>query len=213
MKADAHIAVLTGDLVASTALGTDKIAQAFEALEACAATQAGWFGAPLHFTRHRGDGWQVVLARPECALRSALAFRAALKARDGALDSYIGAAEGEGPDKIGADLNYETNEVFIKSGAALSWAKTNEDWVRMEYNPKGPLSAAFMLADRISRDWTQPQAAAILPFLAPVHVPTATDVAAQLGKSRQAVSKALDAARYDALLLALQSIEHEQVNA
>lgn len=207
MKTDTPIAVLTGDLVASTALSRDQISVAFSALRDCAELQARWQGAPLHFTRHRGDGWQVVLAQPKYALRSALAFRAALRAKSGTLDTYIGAAEGNRPATLHPDLNYETEAVFVASGTALDWAKSNEDAVRMEFNPHGPLNAAFILADRISRDWTQPQAAAIAPFLAPVDVPTATDVADRLGKSRQAVSKALDAARYPALLQALTSLE------
>lgn len=207
MKPDTPIAVLTGDLVASTALSRDQISVAFSALKDCAELQARWQGAPLHFTRHRGDGWQVVLAQPKYALRSALAFRAALRAKSGTLDTYIGAAEGKRPATLHPDLNYETEAVFVASGTALDWAKSNEDAVRMEFKPHGPLNAAFILADRISRDWTQAQAAAIAPFLAPVHVPTATDVADRLGKSRQAVSKALDAARYPALLQALTSLE------
>ena len=67
-----HIAVLTGDLVHSTELGPKGIEAAFGALQRCAEDQENWYGKPLHFTRHRGDGWQVALAKPEYALRSAL---------------------------------------------------------------------------------------------------------------------------------------------
>ena len=63
------IAVLTGDLVASTTLGEARIARAFQALADSAALQAAWHGAPLRFTRHRGDGWQVALARPARSVR------------------------------------------------------------------------------------------------------------------------------------------------
>lgn len=213
MATDTHIAVLTGDLVASTALGNDKIAQAFEALEACAATQAGWFGAPLHFTRHRGDGWQVVLARPECALRSALAFRAALKARDGALDSYISIAEGDAPDRIGDDLNSHSEKVFVDSGHGLDELKDTATPLRIIHASLGAYDAATILADHLSQDWTQAQATAILPTLAPDFDLNYTTLGKSLGKSRQAVTKALSSAGHDFLSLALETLEQEKRRA
>ena len=70
------------------------IARAFAALGACGDLMEPLNGAPLHLTRHRGDGWQAVLVRPELALRAALAFKAALRAEGAEFDSYIGIAEG-----------------------------------------------------------------------------------------------------------------------
>ena len=117
-----RIAVLTGDLVHSTELGPEKIERAFKALEDCAQVQEAWHGAPLHFTRHRGDGWQVVLARPEMALRSALAFRAALRAEGEEFDSYVGISDGNASQPIGPNLNSEISEVFHEAGSALEEA-------------------------------------------------------------------------------------------
>jgi len=207
MNAARKIAVLTGDLVGSGRIGPEKVARAFRALEACAATQERWMGAPLNFTRQRGDGWQVALARPEMALRSALAFRAALRAEGDAFDSYMSIAEGAAPDPIERDLNRHTEEVFVRSGQGLDDLKKLRFPVRMRHDSLGPVGAATILADRLSQGWTQTQAIAILPTLAPDYHGTYTDIAKRLGKSRQAVTKSLAAAANETLDVALATLE------
>ena len=206
MNHDISIAVLTGDLVHSTELGPDKIDRAFEALEACAARLEGWQGHALHFSRHRGDGWQVVLMRPEQALRCALAFRASLRALGDEFDTYIGIAEGRNDGPIGRDLNDETGPVFVSSGSTLAIPQYVGP-MRMAHAAKGPMDAVTHLADQLSMGWTPPQAAAVLPFLDPHSSPSYTQVAKALGKSRQAVKKAVDAAHLPALIYALNSLE------
>ncbi len=191
-------------------LGASKIARAFRALQSCAETQRAWMGADLHFSRHRGDGWQVVLARPEMALRSALAFRAALRAEGEEFDSYISVAEGPAPDSIAPDLNTQTEEVFASSGQGLDDLKKTRLPVRMGHSSFGPIDAATILADRLSQGWTRVQAAAILPTLAPDHDGTITEIARRLGKSRQAVSKSLAAAAQETVILALETLERSK---
>ena len=200
------IAVLTGDLVNSTDLGREKIKRAFRALEDCAAVQEDWHGAPLHFTRHRGDGWQVVLARPEMALRSALAFRAALRTEGVEFDSYMGIAEGQVEGEVGPDLNNETAPAFRNSGELLEDAKTHQT-SRILHGSAAALGAAGVLADHISRDWTPTQAQTVMPFLSPDPWPSYTEVAKALGKSRQAVAKSLEAGGMEPLNLALTCLE------
>ena len=200
------IAVITGDLVNSTELGREKIERAFTALEYCAEMQADWHGAPLHFTRHRGDGWQVVLAKPEMALRSALAFRAALRAEGREYDSYIGIAEGEVEGLIGPDLNAETAEVFTDSGDALAALKL-ELPQRIYFHTEDNTDAIAILADTISQDWTPSQAAAVLLSLDPTGSPSQTALGKTMGKSRQAVAKSLEAAKFTSLYLAINTLE------
>lgn len=204
------IAVITGDLVDSTSLGRAKIERAFEALEASAETQADWHGAPLHFTRHRGDGWQVVLAKPEMALRSALAFRAALRAEGSEFDSYMGLSIDNLEGPLENDLNNETEPAFRDSGNELDILKlVGPGW--MSFSGKGVLGAATILADNISKAWTPPQASAVLPFLSPSKVPTQSEVAEALGKTRQAVGKALEAANFEPIQFALKFIEEGEI--
>ncbi len=207
MNAIRKIAVLTGDLVGSGQIGPDRVDRAFRALEACAAAQERWMRAPLSFTRHRGDGWQVVLARPELALRSALAFRAALRAEGDEFDSYMSIAEGPAPDTINPDLNRHTEEVFVRSGQGLDDLKAFRLPGRIRHDSLGAIGAATILADRLSQGWTQTQAVAILPTLAPDHGGTYTDIAKRLGKSRQAVTKSLAAAAHETLDAALATLE------
>lgn len=202
------IAVITGDLVNSSKLGEDKIDLAFKALEANAHALARWHDAQLHFSRHRGDGWQVVLERPKLALRSALAFRAALRINGSEFDSYMGIVEGQVEGSVGPDLNDETAQVFVRSGMWLDWTKNTlaSGETRMAYEPETIFPAAI-LADYITKRWTPVQAEAILPFLAPGDPPSFTKVAEEIGKSRQAVTKSVEAAGLDALRAALTLIE------
>ncbi len=200
------IAVITGDLVGSTELGPEKIERAFAALSDCADAQADWHGASLHFTRHRGDGWQVALAKPEMALRSALAFRAALRAEGAEFDSYMGIAEGEVEGEVGSDLNSEASVVFTHSGWAADAAKKmNRQKLVLSYGEA--LYAAAVLVDEISQGWTPTQAQTILAAIHPTEKPNYTKIAEDLGKSRQAVTKSLEASSYEAILTALQFIE------
>lgn len=201
------IAVLTGDIVGSTALGPEKLERAFDALRDCAEMQAEWMGESLRFTRHRGDGWQVALAEPKYALRSALAFRAALRAEGSEFDSYIGIAEGEVSGPLEANLNDETDDVFATSGQLLEEVKEQDFTIKLAHASGGPIFAATLLADQISHEWTPTQAAAILPMMHPTKTITYTKVAESLGKTRQSVTKSLDAARYPHLKLALGHIE------
>ncbi|WP_417260940.1 hypothetical protein [Celeribacter sp.] len=209
------IAVLTGDLVNSTGLGPEKVERAFVALEDCAEMQAEWMGGQsLHFTRHRGDGWQVALAEPKYALRSALCFRAALRALGEEFDSYIGISEGDVEGEIGPDLNEETSVVFATSGMLLENAKKSE--LRFWYTSikekeedtlkGGEMSALIVFADILSRDWTEIQAQTLSQFL-PLKKPTQEEVGIKLKKSRQAIGKTLSATRFTEVLFALRMLE------
>ncbi|MBU0642869.1 MAG: hypothetical protein KJ731_20325 [Alphaproteobacteria bacterium] len=208
------IAVLTGDLVNSTGLGPTKIERAFAALEDCAATQAGWMGESLHFTRHRGDGWQVALVEPKYALRSALAFRAALRAEGSEFDSYIGIAEGDITGPLEANLNDQTDNVFTKSGQMLEWIKTEAHLeLTFGHAATGAKSACAILLGHMSQDWTPAQAAPLIRMLHPTDTPTYTEIAKALGKSRQAVAKALDSAGFRSIYAALNDLEGDESHA
>ena len=206
------IAVLTGDIVGSTALGAEKLERAMAALAECAEVQADWHGESLRFTRNRGDGWQVVLARPEMALRSALAFRAALRAEGSEFDSYLAIAVADTHIAIADDLNAETGAAFVHSGAHLDWMKTEAGTPRIFIYPETSATAAAILADHVSQNWTPPQANAMRIMLAPNDQTSYTDVARLLGKSRQAVTKSLEAAGQEPILMALGIIEDEIAN-
>lgn len=206
-----HIAVLTGDIIGSTQMAPADLERAFDALAASAEVQAARHGESLHFTRQRGDGWQVRLARPDLALRSALAFRAALRCEGKEFETFIAAAEGPAaPMPAGADLNQATDDVFVESGRLLDFLKESHSPAQMGTLKSPEIAATFTLADHISQSWTPAQAAAILPMLSAREAPSYTELALQLGKSRQAVTKALEGAGFSAVFKALYFIEREE---
>ncbi|NIY81116.1 hypothetical protein HCZ23_16765 [Celeribacter sp. HF31] len=206
------IAVLTGDLVNSTGLGPEKVERAFMALEDCAEMQAEWMGGQsLHFTRHRGDGWQVALAEPKYALRSALCFRAALRALGEEFDSYIGIAEGDVEGEIGPDLNEETATVFAQSGEELEDLKTSRHF-RMAHHSLQAIDAAIILADSIFQNWTPTQAETMKLAMSPEAM-SFSQISEILKKSRQTVTKTLKAASYEHVILALETLDGAQSNA
>ena len=201
------IAVITGDLVDSTQLGPRKVEQAMQALRKCAESQADWMGADLLFTQHRGDGWQVVLLAPKYGLRSAILFRAVLRALGEEFDSYIGIAEGQIDRPPSANLNTENNTVFVASGRALDLAKTASSHIN--HNRGGGHAATAILLDRVCQEWTQTQAQDTVHALLPDNAPNYTELSALLGKSRQAVSKSLRSAWNDEIRKALNMLESQ----
>lgn len=206
-KEHPKIAVITGDIVGSTAIGVEKLERAMMALADSARMQAAWHGETLRFTRYRGDGWQVALAQPGCALRSALTFRAALRAAGAEFESYMGIAVGDRPKDMPEDLNEAMAPVFAESGRVLDLLKEAASGVRLDLSPAGPCSAAAILADHISQSWTQPQAAAMVHMLNPTRKFRYTELSKRLGKSRQAVTKSLEAAGEKPIELALEALE------
>lgn len=198
------IAVLTGEIVDSTALPTARQEALMAALAEAAATAAGWHGESLRFTRQKGAGWQAMLARPALALRTALHFQSAVRSLGKGLATRISIAVGEATLPDGTDLHSATGPALAASGRGLQALRGDE---RIRHASGGALAAAVGLADHISQGWTAAQAKAIHPMLTPLAPPRHSDVAEALGISRQAVTQALDAAAYGPLIAALERIE------
>jgi hypothetical protein len=199
-------AVITGDLVKSTGLPEDRIAVAFEALKSAADQISGWQDppSPTAFSRNRGDGWQIFLADSRFALRAALYLRAALRAQGKDLATRMAVGIANGPPPGTPDLNLASGPAFVAAGHALDTMKPP---VELKVaTDDGALEAVFRLADHLSRGWTQKQAAALVPMLAPWGA-TQQTVAEQQRITRQAVGQALRGAGYDAIHDVLRMIE------
>ena len=54
-----NLAILTGDLISSTTRQASDVDAAMQTLAAGARDIAVWGGKKSHFTRARGDGWQL----------------------------------------------------------------------------------------------------------------------------------------------------------
>ncbi len=209
-------AVLTGDLVKSRRLQSGDLERArravLEALEQL--PQAGVEGKAEFF---RGDSWQALLSRPEQSLRAAIYVRAALRGLDlpeARADSRV--AIGIGP--VGriepSRISLSTGEAFQRSGKALDeLGATSRLAIAFPEGsvPVGPwVEVALGLVDRLVRGWKPRQAQAILVLLAKPGASHA-EVAEQLDPpvTRQAVTKALAGAGWDAVEAAIALFEQK----
>ncbi|SPH17425.1 hypothetical protein DEA8626_00943 [Defluviimonas aquaemixtae] len=201
------IAALTGDLVGSTSSGADAVERAMEILDATAEEIGRWpRGTGAKFTRYRGDGWQVIVAPPDRALRAALLLSARLRAASDVPPTRIaiglGAAESLGSD----DLSDAHGTAFESSGRALEQMR-RDTRLAIGGTDVTPLHRAIvdLLDERMSR-WTPEQAEATALALDPAE-PTQADMAARLGISSQAMSYRLSGAGTAAIRRALHGWE------
>lgn len=206
------LAVLTGDIVASSALSAAKLRQLFSAHERAIAKMQSWPGAPdlLVGSRYRGDGWQLVLGKPEWALRAALFIRASIRMEDAAFETRIGVGIGGGtldPSDIGAS----SGPVFERSGHSLD-TLPKHFMFGIDVGNGGADStlfhSVFVMADALSRGWTARQAEVFSFILAP-DSPNQAEIGAAM---RPPVSQPTVAEHYlvgngPALLDAIEAVE------
>lgn len=186
MPNSATHAVLTGDLVASTTLPDDRAEAAMSALHHVAQDE------DLPFTRFRGDGWQMLLARPGHALRIALRLTAALTAADTGLTTRLAIGIGRVTRLSANDLSGATGSAFIRSGRALDSMPRTRRWA-LSGGTGLPtwVAATLPLAEGQAAQWTKGQAAVVAEYLTPADR-TQEEWAARMGLTRQAWKSRLD---------------------
>lgn len=202
------LAVLTGDIVRSTRLGTDALDAAMAALAEGAAAMAGWPGAgPQHFSRFRGDGWQCLAPSPRLALRAALFLRAHLARTR--VETRIAIGIGSGTLPPGPGLAAAAGPAFEASGRGLdTMPAATQLAIGWETPPPDAAlaGAVVALADALSRRWTPAQAEALVVTLAPGEA-AQRSIGARQGVSQQAIAKRLRGAGDWALQQALAALE------
>jgi len=206
-------AVLTGDLVASADSTPESVDEAVRALEAAAGQVGLWTGRDTHFTRFRGDGWQLYLDAPALSLAAALALVATLRSRRTGLETRIAVGFG-GINELGRrrkSLADASGEAFTLSGRALDEMPRHR---RIALSGPGVVrgwhEAIFDMAVWIAGRWTPEQAEAVSLALDPRERRTQADIAAILGVTRQAVQARLSGAGWDALAGAVSAVrEHD----
>lgn len=204
---DFHRAVLTGDIVNSTKAAHGALEATLQALAETARVLGRWHDADLRFTRFRGDGWQVICP-VDAALRVALSLSARLVAQ-GALRTRLAIGLGQVLRPGTRDLSDASGPAFTRAGAALDAMPRGR---RLVLAPEGaaPLAPALVaLCDALAQGWTQAQAEALLPMLAPAP-PTQDELADRLGIRQQSVGDRLHAARFWALEDALAGWSDQQ---
>lgn len=208
------ILVLTGDVVGSSKLGPDRLDRLFALLEQAHGAIAAWPGpaGPAGFDRYRGDGWQMLLPCPRWALRACLMVRAWLRAADRDFETRAMAGIGPAGTAQPGDLSASGGEAFRLSGQRLDRAKRPPYFdIRIagaQPDREALLSALFGLADALSQDWTEKQAAIFRLALAP-GAPDQHRIATSLtpSVSQQTVSGHYQAGGGPALDRAVQAFE------
>lgn len=160
------VAVLTGDVVASSTLGAGQ-RRALPALLGQAARQLkAAFGkaAPYDLEIFRGDSWQLVVTDPAVCFRAALFFRACVIADspgDHRLDTRVAIAVG------GVDFLPRHN---VSAGDGAAYRASGEALDRLDAGARLALvgsgeqpwrDVAVRLVDAIVQEWTARQARAV----------------------------------------------------
>ena len=202
--------VFTGDLIGSREATTEAVEDSLAALSVAASRAGQRLGTDLRFTRHRGDGWQILLTQPRQTLFLCLALLAGLRAADTGLDTRIGI----GIDRIESpgtrDLSDAAGPAFVMAGDMLHalGAPRRKELVLLGGGGAQPWhNAVVALVDWIARGWTPEQAEALSLVLLETGQDTNAKRAERLGISRQAFESRLKGTGHDALAVARSAFE------
>ena len=205
-------AVLTGDLVGSRQRDTERIESAIDTLRDAADMIGRMDECHTHFTRFRGDGWQIFLDSPGLVLTACIYMSARLRSADLDVETRIAAGLGTVDAIPGDSLEAARGDAFTISGHLLDQMPRHQRLgLHGSLNVSGDLvtdfhNAIFALAEVQIGRWSAPQAEAVALALEPDWL-TQADVAARLGISRQAAQKRLSGAGFNALRVAMQAFE------
>ncbi len=198
------IAVLTGDLIRSRKASPDRVAATFDVLEAASKDFGAARNTQLHFTRFRGDGWQVALTQPGLWLDALLYFAARLRAGTHGVDTRISVGIG-GCDSLGTtDLSDASGTAFFISGDHLDRMSPKRQFALAGTGIGAAEVAVLDLAAFIIASWTPAQAEAFATAL--LSADTQENIAARLGITRQAVQSRLSGAGFSYFESALSAI-------
>lgn len=210
----AVFAVLTGDVIASTAFPAghlDAVRRVIvEAIDRLRHYREGTIrGSPQFF---RGDAWQVLLNEPASALRLALLIRARLRAQIGA-DSRVSIGIG-GVGQIAEDrISMSTGEAFTLSGRALDRMTLHFDLTGALPEHAGPMAlwmpTVMHLCSGLTRRWTRRQAELVAEGLV-LENPTQARIAKSLSPkiTKQTAQESLASAGWRPLIDAVWTFEH-----
>lgn len=197
------LAVLTGDMIASTA-APDRLAAAMSVLAQATEEFAAFSPLPPRFTRFRGDGWQCVVPAG-MALRAAMVVTARLRAADTGLRTRIAIGIGRVETLGSRDLADAAGPAFTASGRALDTMARGRIWaVAGEVAPWH--DALIALAEWHSARWSREQAEAMAIALTTDDA-TQSQIAKSLNITRQAWQARLSGAGYAAWRPALRAFE------
>lgn len=171
IRRDATYAVLTGDVVGSSKLEPRARRKLPGLLRRTGTALRKRFPdvVPLDLDVFRGDGWQMVVERPEESLAIALAFRAHCRSAPELpdVDSRVAIGIGRIAFLPGHRVSEGDGEAFQRSGQALEAMdrRVQLDARFPDDTAVGELRALLWLIDRHVQDWTARQSQALVGAL------------------------------------------------
>lgn len=200
------IAILTGDVVGSQELPSDKRAGLQAKLEEAARST----DLSSHFELFSGDSWQCMCPSPQTAVQQAISLRAYLYGKN-AIDTRISIGIGDYESLRLEKISLSQGEAFVLSGRGLQTMPTDRRLsIQLSDSLAAPAreltEAAVSLLDGITSGWTakQAQAVSLANTLAPQN-----ELAQKFDPpiSAQAFGKHLASAQWKLVKNALASIE------
>ena len=213
MKDSQIYAVITGDIVKSTSLSSDELDSVRETLHEWVAVAKRWKRGIIKGRAEffRGDAWQLLLPDASMALRVGVLLRAGLISQ-GTADTRFSIGIG-GAEKISTKrVSLSTGEAFVLSGHGLDGMNQySKVTIRVPESVGGLvewLPVVGQLCDVVMSGWTARQAEIITHAVNPKS-PKQEEIAESLAPpiSRQAVTKALDGANWNALQNVIRTFE------
>ncbi len=213
MEADLFYGVLTGDIVSSSRINSERGDRVLEELQAAESKVQAHFPSSIHagIDIFRGDSWQLVIRDPLSALRIAVLFRALLLS-SAAMDSRVAIGYG-GVDYLPErDVSTGTGEAYTLSGTGL---KELFKPVRMKLIfPSDQSSLLTRSLDTITglidlqvQRWTQKQAEAVAGALVGLTQQQIAQSWVEDPVSQQAISQHLESAGWVQVKESLQFVE------
>ena len=208
-------AVVTGDIVGSGRLSAERRERLHEVMGECYSVLCEAF--PDNFAPSmdifRGDSWQMFMRDPVRSLRSALFYRALLRAEMEShdFDTRMAIGVGRVASVPEAHVSRGTGEAYRRSGQTLD-SMGGDERLRVilpEEVDGRAVAAVVCLLDERSGLWTDRQALAITGMLRGW---TQKETAERLwpgGISQQGVSQHLDRAGWNAVSKGLEFVEEE----
>ena len=160
------VAVLTGDIIASSVLETADRHQLLREMQAVAKELRDFFpnAIPKPVDIVRGDTWQILVTDPALALHVAVFYRAGIKAhmRPLRVNTRLALALGT-VDFLAERVSESDGQAFRLSGKALETMhkSTNMRFVYPDWDHELPADAILRLLDALINKWTPKQALAI----------------------------------------------------
>lgn len=206
------LAVLTGDIVRSTALSRAEL----DAVMADIGNSAVIFetlypgsiiGRP---DAYRGDSWQIAMAVPRLSLRLAMYLRAGVIG-GGLADTRISIGMGSGNALVRERVSQSTGAAFLSSGRGLDGIGGRHMALAMPDAPSdtGALAGSVaLLLDYVAACWTPKQAGAARRVLENPGKPDADIAGARMSDSeRRNFTKLRNRANVDRILDVLSAFE------